>query len=279
MKRYVLHEPFNIYRFEVSQWPHPVHNHTYFEIIFILKGKGIHNINGNTFRYSAGDIFLLGPEDYHDFEIQALTEFCYIRFNESFSSNTLQDKNKDWQQIVKMVLHTSWQGKGSIVQDRREKQKLHSLLQVLQSEYENRHELHFEVIRDSLMRSIMTILARNISRQALAVSSLKTTSVEAMLLHIRQNIYKPAQLSMESLSEKFNHAPTYLSIFFKKHTGESLKQYIVKYKIKLIEARLLYSPLSLAEIADEFGYTDESHLCRQFRKYTGMTPTTFRKRK
>nr|WP_236648858.1 AraC family transcriptional regulator [Spirosoma sp. 209] len=57
-----------------------------------------------------------------------------------------------------------------------------------------------------------------------------------------------------------------------------MKQYIVKHKIKLIEARLLYSPLTLAEIADEFGYTDESHFCKQFRKYTGQTPGSFRKR-
>lgn len=29
-------------------------------------------------------------------------------------------------------------------------------------------------------------------------------------------------------------------------------------------------------ITDELGFTDESHLSRQFKKHTGISPTTFR---
>lgn len=278
MKRYILHEPFNIYHFEASHWQHPVHNHTYFEVIFILKGKGIHNINGNTFNYKAGDVFLLGPEDYHDFEIASLTEFCYIRFNESFSKHNPHDKDKKWQHVVELLLRTRYQSKGSIIQDEGEKVKLQHLLTVLRAEYENRNDSHFEVIRDSLMRSMLTILARNISRQNTVRTNVKSSTIEDILIYVRQNIYKPSHLRIDHLAQQFNYAPTYLSIFFKRHTGESLKQYISKYKLKLIEARLLYSHISLSEIAHEFGFTDESHLCKQFRKYLGTTPTDFRNR-
>jgi mannose-6-phosphate isomerase-like protein (cupin superfamily) len=62
MKRYILHTSFNIYHFEAIQWEHSVHKHTYFEIIFILKGQGRHNLNGNSFDYSDGDVFLVGPK-------------------------------------------------------------------------------------------------------------------------------------------------------------------------------------------------------------------------
>ncbi|WP_416171451.1 helix-turn-helix domain-containing protein [Algoriphagus boritolerans] len=64
----------------------------------------------------------------------------------------------------------------------------------------------------------------------------------------------------------------------KKHVGESIKQYITNYKFGLIEARLTYSKLTLSEIAHEFSFTDESHFCRQFKKYSGITPTEFRRR-
>src|SRR5205823_10900734 len=117
------------------------------------------------------------------------------------------------------------------------------------------------IIRDSLLRSMLMILARNLFSHSLA-SSQATDSVEAILMYIRQHIYKPQKLTIEHLADVFHYAPAYISLFFKKQTGESLKQYIVKYKVKLIEARLLYSPLNLAQIADEFGYTDESHLCK-----------------
>lgn len=273
MKRYVLHTPFNIYHFEASQWEHPVHKHTYYEIIFILKGFGVHNINGNTYPYEQGDIFLLGPEDFHSFDIQSITEFCFIRFNESYSKT---DTDKYWQQIFQSLLFTSTQSRGSIVHDKQEKEKLHQLLKVLENEYDNPHSAHFEILRDSLMRSILLILARNLSQQTPAKSE-ESNAAEAILRYIKQHIYEPEKLSMERIAEEFHLAPTYVSIFFKKQTGESLKQFIIKHRIKLIETRLLYSSMTLTEIAHEFGFTDESHFCKQFRKYTGNNPTAFRK--
>jgi YesN/AraC family two-component response regulator len=206
-----------------------------------------------------------------------LTEFCFIRFNESFLKHSTQDGNT-WQQIVDSLLYTSSQSRGSIVHDLSEKQKLHHLLQVLESEYQNPESQYFEIIRDNLMRSIMVILARNLLGQSAAPIA-TNDSVEAILRYIKQHIYEPSLLTIEHLAEVFHYSPAYISIFFKRHTGEPLKQYITKLKMSLIEARLQYSQHSLTEIADEFGFTDESHFCKQFRKYTGKTPTAFRKKR
>lgn len=279
MKRYILHTPFNIYHFETDKWPHPVHNHTYFEIIFIIRGQGKHNLNGNTFDYTSGDVYLLGPDDFHNFDVEALTEFCFIRFNESFNQSHLDETGKRWKQIMKTLLLTSSKGRGSVVRHKQEKQKLFNLLAVLEEEYENSKSTYFEMMRDSLMESMMTILIRNLSGldATKPLSPFKDT-IENILLFIKQNIFNPSKLTIDSLAEEFNLSPAYISIFFKNHIGESLKQYITKYKIKLIEVRLLYSEIPLSEIAHEFSFTDESHMCKQFKKYTGSTPKKFRNR-
>lgn len=276
MKRYVLHTPFNIYHFEATSWAHAVHTHTYFEIIFILKGDGLHNINGNTFSYAQGDVFLLGPDDFHSFIIHQATEFCFIRFNEAFHTHRAANQDNGWPPILDSLLTTSSQSRGSIVLFEPEKRKLHALLTVLEEEYDHhQHTPHFASVRDNLLRSMLLILARNLLGQAPA-QPVVTKSVEAILLYIRQHIYQPQKLSIDSLANAFHYAPAYISIFFKKQTGESIKHYIIRYKIKLIEARLVYSSLTLAQLADEFGYTDESHLCKQFKKYTGRTPISLR---
>ena len=39
-----------------------------------------------------------------------------------------------------------------------------------------------------------------------------------------------------------------------------------KYKLKLVENRLLHSEMRINEIAAELGFTDESHLNKLFKK-------------
>lgn len=85
-------------------------------------------------------------------------------------------------------------------------------------------------------------------------------------------------LKSEQIAMHFNLSQTYVGEYFKKHTGESLQQYITNYKLQLVETRLRYSDLRINEIAFELGFTDESHLNRIFKKHKGTTPSDFRKR-
>lgn len=279
MRRYVRYEPFDIYCFETSQWEHPVHKHTYFEIIFIRSGKGKHFLNGNELTYKEGDVFLLGPEDYHSFDIEVSTSFCYIRFTENFISDNTTVKHKYWQQTIDSLLTSAYHSTGTIVKDEADKITLSHLLSALIYEYQNRHEGSYELIMDSIMKAMLSILARNIiSQTTVNIKDIKTPQlIEGMLIYIRQNIHDPERLRMETLAEHFHYSQSYLSTFFKKQVGESLQQYILKYKLKLIENRLQNSHLTISEISHEFGFTDESHFNKVFRKYYGVAPGIFRK--
>jgi AraC-like DNA-binding protein len=278
MRRYLQYEPFNIYLFDAHEWQHPVHTHSYFEIIFIRSGKGRHSINGNTFAYSAGDVFLLGPEDYHFFEIQEHTFFCYLRFTEVFIKDQTPAKAPGWSRAIEFLLHTPYQAGGSIVAQKEEQAMLEHLLEVLLYEYSHREAGAYELVMNGIMKAILGILARNLVRQqATGLSETKKPQlIRDILLYIRQYIQQPDQLRIEQVAAKFNFSPGYLSVYFKKQTGESLQQYILKYKLRLIENRLLFSDLSIAQITDEFGFTDASHLHKLFKKYYGLGPQAFR---
>ncbi len=280
MKRFNQYEPFNISLFTLSEWPYPLHNHNHFEIIFIHSGEGIHWVNEHRFGYQAGDVFLLGPEDYHRFEISTLTQFCYIRFTELFfRGNKPGERDKDWQQTVEYLFHTPYQACGSLVKDADEKKRLDHLLAVLLDEYNHRNAQFAEHILGHVLQSIISILARNIAAQSLgkdAEGRLRSQTLEEVLVYVRRHIYEPEMLRLEHLAGHFHYSANYLSTFFKRQTGESLQQYILRYKLKLVETRLRYSDWSISQIAFQFGFTDESHLGKLFKKYYGLTPRGFR---
>ncbi len=94
---------------------------------------------------------------------------------------------------------------------------------------------------------------------------------------MNEHIAEPHLLKVEQLANTFLLSPTYLSEFFRKKVKMSLRAYIIKAKLKLVEIRLLNSDYTLTEIADELSFTDVSHLSKTFKKYTGMSIRDFKK--
>jgi AraC-like DNA-binding protein len=98
-----------------------------------------------------------------------------------------------------------------------------------------------------------------------------------IIRYIHEQIPYPERLKADVIAGQFNISPRYIHEYFRKHTGESLQQYINGYRLRLVETRLRYSAMRMSEIVDELGFTDESHLNRVFKKYKGMSPSAFRK--
>jgi AraC-like DNA-binding protein len=86
-------------------------------------------------------------------------------------------------------------------------------------------------------------------------------------------------MKAETISELFGLSETYLGSYFKSQCGETLQQFTSKYKMRLIKFRLKFSDKRINEIAQEFGFSDESHLNKFFKKQQGISLTGYRKQK
>ena len=268
-----IHQPFELDVLKVNEYTTRSHKKTFFEMIFVLEGEGIQIVNEHKLPYGPDKLFLLFPEDKHSFEVTTLTKFLFIRFNDSY----LKNQSKEWIQKVEYIFHNHNHLPGCILKTVSDKPLIRALAIGLISENKKRNPNHYEVIIQ-LINTIITIAARNIT--LLNVSGLISTPLKesvSLLNYIHENIYTPENLRAEMIANRFNISVTYISEYFKKHTGESLQQYITQYKIKLIETRLLYTDLRLSEICDEFGFTDLSHMNKTFKKYKGVNPTEYRK--
>lgn len=71
--------------------------------------------------------------------------------------------------------------------------------------------------------------------------------------------------------------PVHLARAFRKRYLCSVGDYLRKLRIEAACQALLNSDTPIVEIALRCGFSDQSHLCRTLKQYTGMSPRHFRR--
>jgi len=94
------------------------------------------------------------------------------------------------------------------------------------------------------------------------------------IVHYKDNDLK-TNLS-HFLADNLGQEYSALSNLFSVVEGMTIEQYFISQKIEKVKELLMYNELSLSEIAYQLNYSSVSHLSRQFKKVTGLTPTFFR---
>lgn len=275
MIREHLYQPFEIVYKTMDEAPAEGHKHMFFELVYVLSGTGVQCINDNKFNYHAGHMFLITPEDCHSFKIDTTTEFFFLRFNDIYiKSKAFQ---ADDVERLEYILNNASHQPGCILRNLSDKALTRPIAEAIIREYVNRDIYNKELIQQ-LVNTLIVIVARNIAKYLPAVVDQKTEEKAMDIInYIQKNIYFPDQLRTEVMSGVFRISETYLGKYFKKHTNETIQQYITKHRMKLIEARLKFSDKRINEIAGEFGFTDESHFTKFFRKNKGASPSQYRK--
>lgn len=100
----------------------------------------------------------------------------------------------------------------------------------------------------------------------------KNKVVEYIKEHYKEKIV------LEDIAKEFNYSVGHLCRKFKEEIGDSVVNYIIKYRISMA-MRLLFErqDLSIEEIALDVGFNDVQFFDKTFKKLTGMTPGKYRK--
>jgi AraC-like DNA-binding protein len=101
--------------------------------------------------------------------------------------------------------------------------------------------------------------------------------VKNLIVDLVQN--KNSQLKTnlsDYLSTELHHDYSYITNLFSQVEGTTIEQYFISQKIERVKELLVYDELSLSEIAFELNYSSVSHLSKQFKKVTGLTPSHFK---
>ncbi|WP_157216397.1 helix-turn-helix domain-containing protein [Flavisphingomonas formosensis] len=98
--------------------------------------------------------------------------------------------------------------------------------------------------------------------------------------HIMNAIQKrpEAEHSLEEMAAQAGVTPTHFCRIFKRATGVSPHQYVMRARLDRAQQMLEQSDASMATIAEALGFTSQSHFTRAFRQFAGQTPSDYRRR-
>ena len=89
--------------------------------------------------------------------------------------------------------------------------------------------------------------------------------------HLSQN------LCLDTLAQHTGFSAYHFARLFRRTTGESPHQYVLRQRVERARQLLEQSDLPLVEVAFATGFANQSHLTQQFRRQFGVTPSAYRR--
>ena len=124
----------------------------------------------------------------------------------------------------------------------------------------------------SLVREAKFQYAEQIAR--VRRESSRSLLVEGCKNYICQNMHR--KIEVNEIAGYLHVTPGYLSKVFRKVTGMTVMQYMMREKTEHCSNLLKFSKYSYEEIAYYFGFCSQSHFGHVFKQWTGMTPRQYR---
>ena len=101
------------------------------------------------------------------------------------------------------------------------------------------------------------------------------TKFNDVIVYINDNLR--SEITSKIISKKFSYNESYLCRKFKEKTGLSITDYINICRIEYAQKLIYETSLSFSEIAQNCGYCNVAYFSSLFKRYTGMTPTAWKK--
>lgn len=123
---------------------------------------------------------------------------------------------------------------------------------------------------EGLMLETLAVVARN---------SLRSSPPQPRWLRETRNLLRECykeRMSLSQIAQAVGVNATHLAAMFHKHYRCTVGEYLRRLRLDHAAVELMHSERSLADIAAEAGFYDQSHFTRVFKRFFGTTPSEVR---
>ena len=107
-------------------------------------------------------------------------------------------------------------------------------------------------------------------RQRYALAGLPRDKLMRAMEFIRDQLH--TNLTVSGIARAVHMSPHHFTLLFKRATGQSPYRYVIEARARKAKELLQSRKFSIADVAYQVGFADQSHLTRHFRHLFGITP-------
>jgi AraC-like DNA-binding protein len=255
------------------------HSHDFCELVIVTRGSAMHMLEGAAFPVTAGDVFLLQGRQRHYFFERKDLDLINIMYDTEKIALPESELRRMPGYCAMFLLEPSYR------RQHRFASRLHlkrvPLAQVERLAEEMERECEQDVPgREVALRAKLLELMVFLSR---AYTGSDATEAHALLrvgnvIGALENDFS-RDWKLGELLEIAHMSRSNLMRVFRKATGQTPIEYLVRLRIQRAMAMLRNTDLSVTEIAMAVGFNDSNYFTRQFRRILGESPRSFRQGK
>ncbi|GAE33978.1 AraC family transcriptional regulator [Halalkalibacter akibai] len=274
-----IHTDFELYGMHLrsvkESWMYPEHEHAKYEINIVLDGCQLFNVNGTHYTQNAGDIMFLKPGDVHSSSGKkgagTFSYFClhfhiddklFLPYIDLDSNNHYYHASSGFSRHVRpyldRLIETCKTANLSLI----EKMQIHSIL--------------FELL--GVLASLFSKYKGDSDKATDRCAELAYKIADQIDKMVRQPCSDNENiLKIEDIASELKISLSYCNKVFKSVYNMSPRQYLSFKKLNESKNLLANKEYSIEQISIMTGYYDVAHFSRQFKRWTGLTPSQYRK--
>lgn len=249
------------------------HNHSFYELVYVLDGSADQNISGNKVSLKRGDYYIIDYNTVHSYTNCRDFRIINCLFKPEFIDKTLKGCDDFSKLINNYLIHFSYSILSKIPADNifhDENGNIKSLFESMYAEFEQHTGGFIELIRCYLIQ-ILVLSLRSIY---LPYGNKTNPTTQSIIWYIENHYFE--HITLKNICREMNFTLPYLSKKFKEDTGLTFQQYLQNMRIEQSCRLLSETDKRITEIANDVGYSDIKFFGEVFRKTMNMSPREFR---